>query len=58
MEDAKKGEQSSLFDLTDELLRHHEEALILPCRKECRASSVVRVRLVDLIFLDPQQQQG
>ena len=58
MEDAKKGDQPSFFDLMGELLRHHEETLTRPCRKGRRASSVVRDRLVNLIFLDSQQQQG
>ena len=52
VEDAGKGEESSFFCLSDELLRRHGETPTRRHGKGFGASSAVKDRLVELILLD------
>jgi len=52
IEDAGKGEESSFFCLSDELLRRHGETPTRRHGKGFSASSAVKDRLVELILLD------
>jgi hypothetical protein len=54
IEDARKGEKSSFFCLSDELLRCHGKTPIRRHGPGFGASCVVKDRLVELILLDPR----
>jgi len=54
IEDARKGDKSSFFWLSDELLRRHGKAPIRRHGPGFGVSSAVKDRLVELILLDPR----
>jgi hypothetical protein len=54
VEDARRGQESSFFRLSDERLRQNGQVPVRKCYKGYGWSSTVIDRLVDLMFLDPQ----
>jgi hypothetical protein len=53
VEDARRGQESSFFRLSDERLRQHGRVPVRKCHKGYGLLSAVIDCLVDLIFLDP-----
>ena len=56
IEDAKKGQNSTFFCLSDERIRQYGQSPIRKCYTGYGPSSAVRDRLIDLLFLDPEQR--
>ena len=55
VEDARRGQESSFFRLSDERLRQHGQVPVRKCHKGYGFLSAVIDCLMDLIFLDLQQ---